>query len=156
MGWYKENVLDVEPNGSSPISTYTLVENGNWECQPCCNIFHHLEFDLHTLHSIFLLSESQIMKPFNYEQCIRLSLRSKSIPSNTNPPKECYMSASIEIHAIKLCFATFFNQSMDFKGVKGRKSWKRVPTNHMEIKRLIAMQFAKFSDINQHIHKSKE
>ena len=74
-GMVKKEVLDTNPLLLKAEPNGNLAQNGNLECQPCCNIFHHLEFDLDTLHSIFLSSESQIMKSFNHEQFIHLSLR---------------------------------------------------------------------------------
>ena len=65
----KKQVLDPsprlfkdKPNGSPSIMTLhmnTFAWNGIWECQPRCNIFHHLAFDLHTFHNFFALEDSQ-------------------------------------------------------------------------------------------------
>ena len=45
-------LFKAEPKESSPIMTlHTFARNGRWECQPRCNIFHRLAFDLHTFHT---------------------------------------------------------------------------------------------------------
>jgi hypothetical protein len=56
------HLFKAEPNGSPPIMTLhmnTFARNGRWECQPRCNIFHHLASDLHTFHNFVALGDSQ-------------------------------------------------------------------------------------------------
>ena len=60
--WSSNEMCKAEPNGSPPIMTLhmnTFSRNRKWECQPRCNIFHHLAFDLHTLHTFSALGDSQ-------------------------------------------------------------------------------------------------
>ena len=59
---HSPHLFKAEPNESPPIVTLhmnTLAQNGRWECQPRCNIFHHLASDLHTFHNFFALGDSQ-------------------------------------------------------------------------------------------------
>ena len=56
-------LFNIEPNGNPPIMTphiNTFTQNGKWECQPHCNIFHHRAFDLHKFsHTFSAFGDSQ-------------------------------------------------------------------------------------------------
>ena len=95
-------LFEVKPNGSPPITTLHMItfgQNGKWEYQPCCHIFHHLASYLHTFHHFASLWDNQDNDDIAWWYNIFLVIPSVYHFGTANPPKVQHLFSMVKILA---------------------------------------------------------